>query len=137
MNGLEHGNKDFTVECSRRLVVASLMNFIDNSIYWLQAAGRSERRIFIGTSRELDGGPCIVVADNGPGFQDEPEALVQPFFSRRPDGMGLGLYLADQAAQRHSATGHKGRLRFPQRGDISLPSGFTGAVVAFQFPKEA
>jgi signal transduction histidine kinase len=137
VNGLELGNPDFTVECSRRLVVASLMNFIDNSIYWLQAASRSDRRIFIGTSRELDGGPCIVVADNGPGFQDEPEALVQPFFSRRPDGMGLGLYLADQAAQRHSAGGRKGCLRFPQRGDLSLSREFTGAVVAFQFPKEA
>ncbi|MBN8246022.1 MAG: ATP-binding protein [Verrucomicrobia bacterium] len=137
VNGIELGNPDFKVECSRRLVVAALMNFIDNSIYWLQAASRSDRRIFIGTSRELDGGPCIVVADNGPGFQDEPEALVQPFFSRRPDGMGLGLYLADQAAQRHSVDGDKGQLRFPQRGDLTLPREFTGAIVAFQFPKEA
>lgn len=136
VNGMDQRNPDFAVDCSRRLVVASLMNFIDNSIYWLQAAGRTDRRIFVGTSRDLEGGPCIVVADNGPGFQDEPEALVQPFFSRRPDGMGLGLYLADQAAQRHSADGRKGRLVFPQRGDLSLPREFTGAVVAFQFPKE-
>ena len=137
IKGLELGNRDFSFECSRRLVVASLMNFIDNLVYWLQAANRADRRIYIGTSRELDGGPCIVVADNGPGFQDDPEALVQPFFSRRPDGMGLGLYLADQAAQRHSIDGRKGRLLFPQRGDISLPPEFTGAVIAFQFPKEA
>lgn len=137
VNGLELGNPDFAVDCSRRLVVASLMNFIDNSIYWLQAAGRTNRRIFVGTSRELEGGPCILVADNGPGFQDDPEALVQPFFSRRPEGMGLGLYLADQAAQRHSANGRKGRLLFPQRGELSLPSEFTGAIVGFQFPREA
>ena len=77
-----------------------------------------------------------MVADNGPGFQDDDEALVQPFFSRRPDGMGLGLYLANQAAERHSVEGKKGRLRFPKKGDVSLPPGFTGgAVVAFQFPK--
>lgn len=136
VNGIDHDDPDFTVNCSRRLVVASLMNFIDNSIYWLQAANRKDRRIYIGTSRELDGGPCIVVADNGPGFQDEAETLVQPFFSRRDDGMGLGLYLANQAAQNHTIDGRKGQLRFPQRGDVSLPREFTGAIVAFQFPKE-
>jgi signal transduction histidine kinase len=133
VNGIDSGSKDFRVDCSRRLVVASLMNFIDNSIYWIQASGRSERRIFIGTSDEIEGGPSIIVADNGPGFQDDPESLVQPFFTRRDDGMGLGLYLAAQAAQRHVADGRKGGLVFPQRGDVTLPKGFSGAVIAFQF----
>lgn len=130
-NGIKLGNQDFTVTCTRRLIVATLMNFIDNSIYWLQAAGRTERHIYMGTSLDLEGGPCIVTADNGPGFQDEPDELVQPFFSRRSDGMGLGLYLADEIAKRH-----KGRLLFLQRGDLALPKKFTGAIVAFQFPKE-
>lgn len=134
VNGIEVGNKDFNVDCSRRLVVASLMNFIDNSIYWIQAAGRDEGKIYIGTTHDLDGGPCIVVADNGPGFQDDPESLVQPFFTRRDDGMGLGLYLADQAARRHVANSSHGRLVFPQKGDLALPKGFDGAIIAFQFP---
>lgn len=135
VNGLDEGNKDFRVDCSRRLVVASLMNFIDNSIYWIQAACREKRKIYIGTTDEIDGGPCIIVADNGPGFQDDPESLVQPFFTRRGDGMGLGLYLADQAARRHVADDRHGRLVFPQKGDVRLPHGFDGAVIAFQFPK--
>ncbi len=137
VNGLETGDPDFLVNCSRRLVVAALMNFFDNAIFWLQTGARDKRRIYVGTTRKLDGGPCILVADNGPGFQDEPEALVQPFFTRRADGMGLGLYLADQAAQRHSCDGRKGRLLFPDRSELSLPAKFGGAIVAFQFPKEA
>lgn len=135
VNGLDHGGDDFTVNCSRRLVVASLMNFVDNSIFWVQAANRKPGRIYIGTSTELEGGPCIVVADNGPGFQDDPESLTQPFFTRRNDGMGLGLYLSNQAAESHIVGNHKGRLVFPQKGDITLPKGFDGAVIAFQFPK--
>jgi signal transduction histidine kinase len=130
VDGLSSGGPDFSVECSRRLVVGTLMNLIDNSIYWLEASQRTAKRIFLGTSVDLEGGPSLLVADNGPGFRDEYGALVQPFFSRKPDGMGLGLYLADEVAQRH-----KGRLRFPQPGDVSLPSEFTGAIVAFQFPE--
>jgi hypothetical protein len=86
--GFENGDPDFSVDCSRRLVVSCLMNFVDNSIYWLQAAQVKNPKIFFGTSKNLEGGPCIIFADNGPGFQDDPDYLVQPFFSRKPDGDG-------------------------------------------------
>jgi len=42
---------------------------------------------------EIDDKPSLVVADNGPGFRDDPDSLIQPFFSRRPDGMGQGFTL--------------------------------------------
>ena len=78
------------------LVIAALMNLIDNSIYWLVNKGSQDKRIFIGTTREVPGGPGIVIADNGPGFSDPPEYLRQPFITRRPDGMGLGLHIVDE-----------------------------------------
>jgi signal transduction histidine kinase len=129
-NGLETGNPDFSIKCVRRLVVATLVNLIDNSIYWLESTGQKDRQIYIGTTFELDDRPSFVVADNGPGFRDDHDSLVQPFFSRRPDGMGLGLYTANEVAKQH-----QGRLLFPQPGDVSLPRQFDGAVVALQFPK--
>lgn len=131
VNGMNRGTPDFTVKCVRRLVVGTLMNFIDNSIFWVDTMRTSERRLYIGTSTELDDRPTIIVADNGPGFRDEPDTLVQPFFSRKPDGMGLGLHLASEIAKQHN-----GRLLFPQPGDVSLPGEFTGAVVALQFASE-
>jgi nitrogen fixation/metabolism regulation signal transduction histidine kinase len=104
---------------------------IDNSIYWLESTGQKDRQIYVGTTLDLDDKPSLIVADNGPGFRnDEPDSLVQPFFSRRPDGMGIGLYTANEVAKQH-----QGRLLFPQRGDVRLPRQFDGAVVAFQFPK--
>lgn len=131
-NGLELGNPDFSIKCVRRLVVATVVNFIDNSIYWLESTGQKDRHIYAGTTLEIDDRPSLVVADNGPGFRDDPDSLVQPFFSRRPDGMGLGLYLANEVAKEH-----QGRLLFPQPGDVKLPKQFNGAVVALQFPKTA
>lgn len=122
---------DFDIKCSRRLTISTLMNLIDNSIWWLDnkwGEQKSKKRIYIGTSKEFTQGNAIVVADNGPGFMDPPEYLIEPFISRKPDGMGLGLHLADQVMKAQG-----GRLEFPDIQDISLPKGFDGAVVALIF----
>ncbi len=124
---------DFETKCSPRLIVSTLMNLIDNSIWWLdnkwgKDKADDRKRIYIATSREFQAGPAIVVADNGPGFADPPEYLTQPFFTRKPNGMGLGLHLADQVMKAQG-----GRLEFPDRGDVQLPSGIDGAVVALVF----
>jgi signal transduction histidine kinase len=118
---------DFKVRCVRRLIIASLMNIIDNSIWWLNVKNPTTKRIWIGPSREL-GALAIVVADNGPGFVDPPDILTQPFMSRRTEGMGLGLHLASEVMKAQG-----GQLLFPQPEDLDLPKGFTGAVVALKF----
>ena len=128
--GTDEGDRDFRVKCTRRLVVSTLMNMIDNAIHWLENKGDKSKRLYIGTSYEYDDKPAIIVADNGPGFADPPEYLVQPFFTRRPDGMGLGLHIANEVARLH-----KGRLIFPERGDVPLPKEFTGAVIGIEFPE--
>lgn len=127
-NGLDHGNPNFTVRGSRRLLMTALMNLIDNAIYWAGVKRVSNRKIFVGTTMELTGNPAFVVADNGPGLQDAPEYLTMPFFTRKPDGMGLGLHIADEIMKIH-----EGRLAFPEQGDIALPKEFNGAVVLLQF----
>ena len=45
--------------------------------------------------------------------------------------MGLGLHMADEVARVHG-----GRLIFPDKGEITLPEQFTGAIVAFEFPNQ-
>ncbi len=122
---------EFSVKCMRRLIVATMTNLIDNSIYWLESQGGTDKQLYVGTTFELSGKPAIVVADNGPGFTDSPEYLVEPFFTRKPDGMGLGLHMADEVARVHG-----GRLIFPDKDEITLPGQFTGAIVAFEFPNQ-
>jgi signal transduction histidine kinase len=130
VNGLDEGEADFAVKCTRRLVLATLMNLIDNSIHWLENRGSKDKQLYIGPSRDYDGKPSIIVADNGPGFSDPPEYLVRPFFSRRPGGMGLGLHLANEVAKLHN-----GRLIFPDSDEVSLPQRYTGAIVGIEFPE--
>ncbi len=129
---------DFTVRATRRLLVATIMNILDNSIYWSDVAaiprrgvpGR-EKRIYIGFRADLGDGPSIVMADNGFGFTDEPAVLTQAMVSRKPDGMGIGLHLADQILRAHG-----GHLLFPEAADAGIPPGFAGAVVALQFDRD-
>ena len=131
LNGFETGGEDFEIGCTRRLVIATLMNLIDNSIYWLDQKGADNATVYIGPSREFSEGPAIIVADNGPGFRDAPDLLVEPFISNKPDGMGLGLHLADEVMKAHG-----GVLYFPEVGEIELPPEIDGAVVALVFKGE-
>ena len=126
---------DFDVKCSRRLVISTIMNLIDNSIWWLDnkwGDQRGTKKIFIEQLSDLNGHRAIVVADNGPGFVDPPEFLVEPFLSRKPDGMGLGLHIASEVMKAQG-----GELFFPDKGDIDLPAEFDGAVVALSFKERA
>ena len=119
---------DFSVKARRRLIVGTLLNLFDNAIYWLGAKDPPVKRVYVGPARALDGGPGILVADNGPGFLDPPDFLTRPFMSRKEGGMGLGLYIADEVMKSHG-----GRLVFPERGDVDLPRGYPGAAVVLQF----
>lgn len=126
---------DFDVKCSRRLIISTIMNLVDNSIWWLDnkwgdQAGK--KKILIEQLKDLDGHRAIIVADNGPGFIDPPEFLVEPFLSRKPDGMGLGLHIASEVMKAQG-----GDLVFPEKGDIDLPKEFDGAVVALSFKERA
>ena len=133
---LETGQTGFQSNFEFSLVLAALNNLIDNSLHWLRVrwpdapsdSSPRTRRLYIGMSNDLDSGPAIVVADNGPGFQDRPEMMVRPFFTRKPEGMGLGLYYASLAMELNG-----GQLVFPQPGEVDIPAGFDGAVVAMVF----
>ena len=126
----------FEASFSFGLVLGALNNLIDNALYWLRVkwpdvaadGEQSERRLFVGMSHDLDEGPAIVVADNAVGLQDDPELLVRPFFTRKPHGMGLGLYYANLAMELSG-----GRLAFPARGEVEVPEECGGAVVAMVF----
>lgn len=134
---LQNGGVGFQARFSFGLVLGALNNLVDNALYWLRVRWSDtpdendppERKLYIDVSREFDAGPAIVVADNGVGFQgDDPENLVRPFFTRKPEGMGLGLYYSNLAMQLNG-----GLLSFPQPGEVDIPDEFDGAAVALVF----
>jgi len=134
LNGFEKSpTSDFVIKGSSRMLVGSVVNLLDNAIHWLKVQrvnatqSGKERCIWIGPSLDLEG-PAIVVADSGPGLKDPPEDVIRPFFSRKTDGMGLGLYFVNLTMK-----AHEGRLAFPGEGDVEVPAACDGAVLAMVF----
>lgn len=105
---LEEDAPDIERNFAFGLLLGALNNLLDNAFYWLQVRwpeehGSSPRQLYINVEQDFPGGPAIIVADNGTGFQDDPERLTRPFFSRRPDGMGVGLYYANMVMELNGA----------------------------------
>ena len=133
-SGLDDDVSDVRADFVFGTVLGALNNLIDNAIYWLQVRWPEEqrpssRRLYIDVNRSLGSGPAIVVADNGPGLSDEPAVVTQPFFTRRPEGMGLGLYYANIVMELGNGT-----LAFPTAEEADVPDGFDGAILALVFP---
>ena len=127
-NGFENlADKDFEIKGIRRMLTACLVNLIDNAIYWTEENTSGKRIIWVGPSHDLEG-PAIVIADTGSGFIDAAEDVIQPFFSRKGEGMGIGLYYTDMIMK-----SHRGRLSFPERDAVEVPKICDGAVVALVF----
>ncbi len=75
-------------------------NLIRNAADAVEQAGRADGRVLValkgvGASYE------ITVSDNGTGIPpDILPRLFEPFFSSKPDGMGLGLSLCESIVER-------------------------------------
>jgi len=126
------------LKVARNLLIGTLLNLIDNSIYWLhQQAVReedkgtsSQKKIFIGLS-ENEASVQLVVADNGTGFLIATDNITEPFVSGKPGGMGLGLHIAAEIM-----TSQGGSLTFPSFEECGLPEEFEdGAIILLTFKK--
>jgi signal transduction histidine kinase len=53
INAMDSGAKDFPVQGSKQMLVASITNLIDNSIHWLESKNPKQKLLYIGTTREL------------------------------------------------------------------------------------
>lgn len=135
---VEEEASSVVVSCSFGLTLGAITNIIDNAIFWMRTRWPDEeaeggRAIYMNIEPDFEGGPAIIIADTGPGFQDDPAELIRPFYSRRPDGMGMGLYYANMVMELND-----GALVFPDVSDTEVPDGYDGAVIALRFaPQEA
>lgn len=118
-------------KCARNFIISSIMNIIDNSLWWLKYAQIKNKKIYISITDEIPAHIAIVIADNGAGFTLPTEEITKPFVSAKSGGMGLGLHLTSEIMKSHG-----GLLIFPEKGDLSLPQEFeNGAVTVLAFKK--
>jgi signal transduction histidine kinase len=72
-----------------------IMNLLNNSIYWLESISQ-QRKIEVIVKRDFES-LSIIFSDNGPGIKAGTELSVfDPYFSTRPDGVGLGLTIVGE-----------------------------------------
>jgi signal transduction histidine kinase len=74
------------------------VNLMDNALYWLEKVPQGQRSIAIEVSQR-SGELVILFSDSGPGVpEDVQDRIFDPYFSTKPDGVGLGLTIAGETA---------------------------------------
>ncbi|WP_374174684.1 ATP-binding protein [Flavobacterium tructae] len=123
-----------TINCDKRFLITMLMNVLDNSIHWLDTVYKDNKSIYIKVSKdERSNSTSIIIADNGPGFKDDISLLIRPFFTRKSDGIGIGMYLIDTIMMKYGKLDvvfNKETLQ-----DLKIPEIYDGAVVKLTFNK--
>lgn len=90
------------------------VNLLDNALYWLEKVPQERRSIAIGISERL-GELAIMFSDSGPGVpEDIRDRIFDPYFSTKPDGVGLGLTIAGETAAEYD-----GALELVSGGTLS------------------
>lgn len=74
-----------------------IINLLQNSLYWLRQMPHNTRKISVHISRNAAEEVEILFSDSGPGvnpaFRDR---IFDPYFSTKPEGVGLGLAIAGE-----------------------------------------
>jgi len=113
---------DPQVTADRILIEQVVLNLARNGIEAMAQTPSRQRRLFIQVAAE-EGQVVISVADHGPGLApDIATSLFQPFFTTKPEGMGMGLNICRSIIEIH-----QGRLWFE-------PNDGGGAVFRFSLP---
>ncbi len=90
-----------------------IWNLLDNALYWLERTPRRGRRIVVQTER-VAAEFRMIVSDSGPGVPEEIEGRIfDPYFSSKPDGVGLGLVIVGE-----TAAGYDGALELLADGPL-------------------
>lgn len=98
------GAKTIQLSCWKQDIVAIFANLIDNSIFWMEEKCSAEKKISINVA-SLNGKLAYIdYRDTGPGIDRDnidKGVIFDPGFSTKADGMGLGLAIAGEAAERN------------------------------------
>jgi C4-dicarboxylate-specific signal transduction histidine kinase len=78
-----------------------VLNLLMNGLQATASVDDRRRKLVITSRRHLDHG-AVAVHDNGSGFDPQTvERMFDPFFTTRPDGLGIGLSLCRSIIEAH------------------------------------
>lgn len=84
---------NYVIHIKEPVIYSVLINIINNALYWIK---NSERKIIeLAYDKKIDG---FIIRNSGVPIQDNKlQKIFALFYSNRPNGRGLGLYLAKQS----------------------------------------
>jgi signal transduction histidine kinase len=90
------------IRCDRVQLQQVMLNLIVNAIQSMSGVDDANRELHISTARIDPEGACVVVRDTGPGLRPESlPRLFEPFYTTKPDGMGMGLSICRSIIEAH------------------------------------
>jgi signal transduction histidine kinase len=90
-----------------------IVNLLDNSLYWLKKVPKDKRFITVKVNRIDESELEIIFSDSGPGVDEGvKEMIFEPYFSTKPNGIGLGLSIAGEIVSDY----YDGRLELVKEG---------------------
>jgi signal transduction histidine kinase len=79
-----------------------MLNLIVNAIQSMSGVEDGNRELHISTERIEPEGVCVAVRDTGHGLRPESlPRLFEPFYTTKPDGMGMGLSICRSIIEAH------------------------------------
>lgn len=97
-------NGNATINAWTQDIHAIFTNLIENSIYWLSNIKTDNRHIIVNLVSEEGTLSYIDFKDTGPGIESsliENKNIFEPEFTTKPQGTGIGLSIAGEAAKRN------------------------------------
>ena len=80
-----------------------MLNLIVNAIQSMSGVEDGNRELHISTLSIEPEGACVAVRDSGHGLRPESlPRLIEPFYTTKPDGMGMGLPICRSIIEAHN-----------------------------------
>ncbi len=90
------------IQCDRVQLQQVMLNLIVNAIQSMSGVEDGNRELPISTVNIEPEGVCVAVRDTGHGLRPESlPRLFEPFYTTKPDGMGMGLSISRSIIEAH------------------------------------